>query len=123
MIGIDRFVQDLHYAGFGQTAILEDAAGMKYAVIEDYVIPAGSFSGKAISLAIPVPADYPRSAMASIHIKATPHLVPFAHTGTRNVIQSPLGGEWQYWSYLFSIRGDNPTFQIMSKINAIFRDN
>lgn len=122
-IGIDRLIQDLVKEGFEQTATLHDAGGMAYVMIPQFVIPAGSFAGRSINLAIPAPADYPRSTISSIHIQANPHLVAKANTGTRNVIDSPLGTEWQYWSYQFQLDPSSPTSQLINQINAIFRNN
>ncbi|GAB3923494.1 E2/UBC family protein [Larkinella terrae] len=122
-IGAQRLVQDLCDQGHEGMTILVDTNGMQYVMIPEFIIPAGSFAGRNINLAIPAPTDYPRSSIASIHIKALPHLATFGQTGTRNVITSPLGSEWQYWSYQFQLSPNNPTSKLLAQINAIFRQN
>jgi hypothetical protein len=123
MIGTERIVHDLSLIGYVEVEVRE-AAGIKYAILSGFEIPAGSFAGRVIDLAIPVPNDYPRSVGASIHVKASPHLVPFGNTpGVRNVVESGLGCDWQYWSYCFILSAENPTIELISKINEIFRKN
>jgi len=121
-IGIQRLLQDLKDLGFEEVAG-KSAANVDYAIIPNFEIPAGSFSGRVIELAIPAPADYPRLPGASIHIKTEPHLLPFGSTPVRNITTSQLGGEWQYWSYSFRSKPENPTAELMSQINEIFRRN
>lgn len=123
MIGIERLVHDLREQGYEHVQTLSDGQGTAYAVLPNFEIPAGSFAGRVIDLAIPAPADYPRVLHSSIQLRATPHLVPFANTGTRNAIESPLGPDWQYWSYQFINRPANPTAELMTQINAVFRKN
>lgn len=119
--GIERLISDLQELGFDVTT-QRDTTGVDYAVIPDFDIPAGTLAGRNIKLAIPAPVDYPRSYGASIHI--TPHLAEFGQVGQlRNVTHSNLGTEWQYWSYRFNIRSENPTNELMTQINEIFRKN
>ena len=119
-IGIERLVQDLKDLGF-DTVSSDQAAGINYAVIPNFEIPAGSFSGRVIGLAIPAPADYPRLPGACIHVNE--HLLPFGNTTERNITVSGRGAQWQYWSYSFRAKPDNPTGELMSQINEIFRRN
>lgn len=124
IVGIDRLVQDLSEMGFKNISTRNDVNGISYAVIPDFMIPAGSHAGRVIDLAIPVPADYPRGVGASMHVKAEPHLFPFGNIpNVRNVVNSGLGAEWQYWSYQFQVRPTNPTVELISQINEIFRKN
>jgi hypothetical protein len=123
IIGAQRLIQDLCDQGYKETRLLADSNGMQYVAIPEFVIPAGNFAGRIINLAIPAPTDYPRSTIASIHIQVIPHLVSFGNTGSRNVIASPLGVDWQYWSYQFQISPTNPTSKLLAQINAIFRQN
>ena len=123
IIGAQRLVQDLCDQGYKETRLLADSNGTQYVSIPEFVVPAGTFAGRAINLAIPAPTDYPRSSIASIHIQASPHLVNFGNTVTRNVINSPLGPDWQYWSYQFQLSPTNPTLKLLAQINAIFRQN
>lgn len=121
-IGIERLVQDLKDLGF-DTVINDQVTGVDYAVIPNFEIPAGSFSGRVIGLAIPAPADYPRLPGACIHVNGNPHLLPFGYTAERNIVESGRGAQWQYWSYSFRAKPDNPTGELMSQINEIFRRN
>jgi len=125
MIGINRLIHDLQQMGFANVSTQQGADGLQYAVISGFEIPAGNFTGRTIDLAIPAPNDYPRSFGASIHLKANPHLVPFGNIpNVRNVINSPaLGPEWQYWSYRFNLKQNNPSSELISQINEIFRKN
>lgn len=129
LIGINRLVQDLCDRGYPQVSV-QAATDFSYAVIPGFIIPAGSFAGRVIDLAIPATTDYPRSFPASMHIRATPHLVPFGSLPNglgglkRNVIPSSLGADWQYWSYRFDNQHlVNPTGEILSQINECFRAN
>jgi hypothetical protein len=127
-VGIDRLVEDLRELGYTTVDVIR-ATTFPYAVITGFTIPAGTFAGQVIDLAIPATADYPRSLPSSMHIRATPHLVPFGSimlggVSKRNVIASAdLGDAWQYWSYQFKARPSNPTAELMSQINECFRTN
>ena len=123
MTGVERLVSDLRELGFVNLSTHQGTDGLQYAIIAGFEIPDGSFSGRSVDLAIPAPVDYPRSFGASIHLKANPHLVPFGHVNGRNVIASGLGVEWQYWSYRFNLRENNPSSELITQINEIFRKN
>lgn len=124
LVGIDRLVHDLRDLGYQDVRVVQDTSGLPYAVMDNFEIPAGTFVGRVIDLAIPAQADYPRSLPASMHLKATPtHLVPMGSTGRRNTLASNLGPQWQYWSYRFNPRPSNPTAELMSQINGIFYEN
>lgn len=122
IVGAPRLKQDLLEQSYENVSIVSDGS-TSYVLIAGFEIPAGTFTGRVIDLAIPAPNDYPRACLSSIHIRATPHLVPFANIGTRNVINSTLGPDWQYWSYSFYVRPNNTTLELMSQINAVFRKN
>lgn len=122
--GVTRLVEDLNLLGFNEVSVIKDSTGQDYAQIKNFEVPAGSFTGRIIDLAIPAPPQYPQLFGASIHLKTNPHLVPFGFVqNVRNVINSNLGAEWQYWSYCFHLNPSNPTSQLMSQINGIFRKN
>lgn len=122
-IGIDRLMEELETLNYSVSKA-KDSNGLDYAVISNFNIPAGSFAGRVIDLAIPAPADFPRSVGASMHLKSNPHLVEFKNIPqVRNVIQSPLGNAWQYWSYAFKVRPNNSTNELITQINEIFRKN
>ncbi|MBS0646938.1 MAG: hypothetical protein JSR97_10175 [Verrucomicrobia bacterium] len=119
--GIERLVEDLTELNFSVSKI-KDSNNQEYAVINGFEIPAGTFVGRIINLAIPAPPDYPRSFGPSIHINQ--HLVPFGNIpNVRNVINSALGNDWQYWSFRFNVKPSNPTSELLTQINAIFRKN
>jgi len=122
--GHERLIEDLKGLGFDQVSVIKDTGNTTYALIPNYEIPAGSFAGQLVDLAIPAPADFPRSTGSSIHLRKVPHLVGFGNVPVlRNVIPSNLGTQWQYWSYRFIINSTCPTSQLMSQINGIFRKN
>lgn len=123
-VGIGKLIDDLTELDYQNVSVKQDSQGIQYAVISGFEIPAGTFAGRKIDLAIPAPADYPRSFGASVHIKSDPHLVPFEHIpNVRNVVASNLGSEWQYWSYRFNVGTISPTTELISQINEIFRKN
>lgn len=120
-VGIERLIEDLAGLNFNVSKV-KDSNNQDYAVIDDFEIPAGTLAGRIIKLGIPAPTDYPRSFGASIHVNQ--HLVPFGNVpNVRNVVNSALGAEWQYWSHRFNIRTNNPTSELITQINAIFRKN
>ena len=123
MNGIVLLLSDLHAQGYSTASSLRDANGGMYALLPQFEIPAGTFAGRVIDLAIPAPPDYPRGSIASIHVRSAPHLVGKGSTGTRNVIDSPLGNDWQYWSYQFQLRPLNTTSELLAQINGVFRRN
>lgn len=121
--GVNRLVEDLKSLGFNHVSVIKDNTGT-YALIPNFEIPVGSFAGRAIDLAIPAPDQYPQQFGASIHIRSLPHLVEFGFIpNVRNVIQSNLGNDWQYWSYQFNVGPLNPTSEFISQINGIFKKN
>jgi hypothetical protein len=120
ILGIERLLADLRDLGYS-TAERVEAGGMPYAVIPDFQIAGGSFDGRIIGLAIPAAADYPRGAPCSIHIKANPVLFAATIPNKVNILVSPLGGDWQYWSFRFILATQYPTTDLMAKINDIFR--
>ncbi|MES2154422.1 MAG: E2/UBC family protein [bacterium] len=92
--------------------------GGPYVIIDDYEVPVGQHHGKKITLAIPTPGDFPITPPGGIHI--IPHLI---QVGTRNVHQSPMGAEWQYWSRpIVDWRHDRSTARLMSHVNRLMLD-
>ncbi|MBE7172346.1 MAG: hypothetical protein INR73_17295 [Williamsia sp.] len=123
-IGIERLLHDLSGMGYGDVERCDDHTGVSYAVMKGFEIPAGTFAGRIIDLAVPAPPNFPQGVTSSIHIKASPILVTQGMvTGIRNVLPSNLGIEWQYWSYNFVLPPGNPTAELITKINEIFRRN
>lgn len=122
LYGIDRFIQDLSEIGYNSEKVIT-ANNANYAVIRDFEIPVGRFQGRIIDLGIPVPNDYPRLVGASIHIKALPQLLELSDTipNVRNIIASPLGQEWRYWSFRLEVFPENTTQNLISQIHGIFQ--
>jgi hypothetical protein len=121
LIGIERLVYDLMLLGYSDVQ-QKVGAGLHYAIIPGFIIPAGTFTGRIIGLGLPAPEDYPRSVGSSIQVKADPALFPMGRIiGVRNIQGSGLGADWQYWSFQFILPPANPTAELMAKINEIFR--
>lgn len=122
-VGKERLFNDLKNLGY-QVEFLIDNKGTNYVVIREFLIPMGQFEGRIIDLAIPVPNDYPRVAGPCIHIRAMPQLLDNKDTikGKRNIINSPLGSEWKYWSFRFNVSQENATKDLMVQINGIFKN-
>jgi len=122
-VGKEKLFDDLIILGY-QVEHISDSKGNNYVVIKDFSIPIGQFAGRNIDLAIPVPNDYPRVVGPCIHIKATPQLLDNKDTikGKRNIINSPLGNDWKYWSFRFNLSPQNPTKDLISQIHGIFKN-
>lgn len=121
--GKERLFNDLISEGY-LADYMRDSSGVDYVVINNYVIQFGIFKGREIALAIPVPNDYPRTSGSCIHIKSDPMILDYKDTiqGKRNIIQSNLGADWRYWSFRFNLHTENPTIDLMSQINGIFKN-
>lgn len=121
--GVDRFTKDLASLGYKDIEVIKDVKNLHYIILKNYEIDSGRFINNCIQLGIPVPNDYPRSLMASIHIMSNPILLDIGSSkGKYNVIKSTLGDGWRYWSNRFSADGKEPTLHIMAQINGIFRN-
>jgi hypothetical protein len=118
--GIERLLADLK--GLGYLSVQQmTAGGMHFAAIPDFEIEGGAFNGRVVGLAVPAANDYPRSFPCAMHIKAAPVLYAASIPGKVNILVSPLGGEWQYWSFRFLLSTKSPTTDLVAKINDIFR--
>jgi hypothetical protein len=121
--GVDKFASDLVSLGYEDIEMINDSKNQTFVVIKKFTIEYGRFNNTIIQLGIPVPTDYPRSLMASIHVKSNPILMDYGSSKEKyNIVKSTLGNDWRYWSNRFSINGINPTLHIMAQINGIFRD-
>jgi hypothetical protein len=126
--GIDRLIAEIAALGYTNVSKVRAAqpgstAVFDYAVILDYEVQMGRFAGRVIALAVPAPADFPRSVGASIHVRADPQLLEIENVpNVRNIIASPLGPEWRYWSHNFNWSGerDKSTARLFAQINSIF---
>lgn len=123
MYGKDRLKDDLSSIGY-EVDCISDGNRANYVLIKNYKIELGIFKGREVDLAIPVPNDYPRTVGPSLQIKSSPHLLDKKDTipGKRNIINSPLGEAWRYWSFRFNLSPENPTQDLMTQINGIFRN-
>lgn len=126
--GIDRLVAEIAASGYESVHKTEvKPAGstevLHFAVIPDYEVQVGRFAGRVIALGLPAPADFPRSVGASIHVRADPQLLEIEHVpNIRNIIASPLGPDWRYWSHNFNWGGEREksAARLLTQINAIF---
>jgi hypothetical protein len=121
--GAERLVAELDEIGYA--AEQRDLnGGVSFVVIADYEIEAGRFAGRKIDLALQATPDFPRSVHSSIHVRAQPQLLEKTDTlaNIRNIVDSPLGAEWRYWSNNFGWSGneERSARRLMSQINTIF---
>lgn len=121
--GTERLIEDLEALGYNVVPVVA-SDGKKFVQIGNYEVKVGQFKGRVIDLAIPAPDQYPRSVGPSIHIKSDPMLLDNKDTiqGIRNIINSPLGEPWRYWSFRFNLDSQDPTKDLMSQINGIFKN-
>ena len=122
--GKERLFNDLILLGYQIIEHVQATNGQDYVVIKSYEIEHGIFEGRIIDLALHAPKEYPRTIGPSIQVKSSPHLLE-KHDSIpkkRNVIDSPLGSEWRYWSFRFSLNQNDPTKDLMTQINGIFRN-
>lgn len=122
MYGVDRLLMDLRE--LGHEAVRMTAGGQEFAVIRSFTVPLGRFAGQEIDLGLPAPPNYPASVGASIHVRSTPHLFDRSDTvpNVRNILESPLGPEWRYWSINFGWIGERTTRRLLSQINTVFNN-
>ncbi|MBI6117965.1 E2/UBC family protein [Salegentibacter maritimus] len=121
--GTERLIDDLQALGYKVVPVVANN-GKKFVQIDKYEVKVGQFKGRVIDLAIPAPNQYPRSVGPSIHVKSDPMLLDKKDTikGTRNIINSPLGEPWRYWSFRFNLNAQDPTKDLISQINGIFKN-
>lgn len=124
MFGLDRLISDLQALGYDGVERMTGNSGTMFAVIHNYQVFAGQFQGRIINLAIPAPADYPKTFGSSIHVRANPQLFECGSVANvRNITVSELGGEWRYWSKNFNGSrgtGERDTRRLLSQINEVF---
>jgi hypothetical protein len=126
--GIDRLIAEIAALGHGNVSKLQVSQPgsqdvLNFALVPDYEVQLGRFAGRVIDLALPGPADFPRSVGASIHVRADPQLLELGHVqNVRNIIESPLGPQWRYWSHNFNWSGerDKSAARLLAQINGIF---
>lgn len=120
--GPDRLLAELRALGF--SAEDRDAGGVRFAVLPEFEVACGRFAGRIIGLGIPAPSDFPRTVGSAIHVQSDPPLLDHQDTqpGVRNIIASPLGADWRYWSHNFAWGGqDRGARRLISQIHGVFR--
>ncbi len=117
-MSVEDLIRELRQRGF---AVLEAPTlinGQAFVLVDSYRVEIGPHTGKLIGLAFPMPYDFPITPPGGIHVR--PHLIPI---GTRNVHQSPLGAEWEYWSRpIVAWRKDRSVGRLLSHVNRLMRD-
>lgn len=121
--GVERMVSDFRDLGHDAEAVV-DQNQQPFAVIRNFTVELGRFANRVIDVGIPAPPDFPRAVGSSIHVRANPQLLEPSDNvpGVRNILQSPLGPEWRYWSKNFGWSGERSTRTLISQINQIFQD-
>jgi hypothetical protein len=119
---IQKFLDDLEALGYSPELKQVDH-NQFFAIIPDFTVEHGRFQGRVINLGLPALLDYPRLVGPSMHIKADPQLLELQHIpGKLNVIYSPLGAEWRYWSFRFVAHPQETAQQLMNQINSVFKN-
>ena len=121
--GPDRFKEELATLGY-QPELIIASDNNKYAILREYVIPLGKFSGRKIDLGMLATSDFPNSVTSALHIHANSQLYEKSDTvpNVRNILDSVLGIEWRYWSINFNWDNGYSTRRLMSKINTVFQN-
>lgn len=87
----------------GHTTEATNVGGLPFVLLRGFTVQSGRFAGQVVDLGLQVMLNYPSELAPSIHVQAQPFLRPFGGDGsTFNVIASPLGPNWQYWSFNFT---------------------
>jgi hypothetical protein len=121
MYGPERLLKEV--TELGHTGELRRAGDLDFVVISDYVVLIGRFQDRIIDLGLPATPDFPRSVGSSIHVCASPQLLESQNIpNVMNIIASPLGPDWRYWSHNFNWNGEceRSAARLLSQINAIF---
>lgn len=89
----------------GCTAEATAAGGQPFVLLKNFKVQSGQFEGRVIEVGLEVQPSYPQHLASALHIRARPKLLsPGSHPSNYNVLEgnSPLGPEWQYWSFNFA---------------------
>lgn len=119
--GPERFLRELCEIGYDPKLVA--SGDLQFAVLSEYEVTLGRFAGRHIGLGLPATPDFPRSVGASVQVRAEPQLLDYENVpNVRNIIQSPLGPEWRYWSHQFNWTGERErsAARLMYQVNAIF---
>jgi hypothetical protein len=122
MYGPERLLRDLADLGYAVEQVI--ASEVIYAVIPKFEIEFGRFQGRIIDLGISSTPDFPRTVASSIHVRANPQLYEKHDSiqNVRNIIDSPLGPDWRYWSRNFGWTGEKTTQRLMAQIKGILEN-
>lgn len=121
-LAIQRFLDDLVALG-RNTELKQVDQNQFFVIIPGYTVEHGRFQGRIIDLGLPALLDYPRMVGASMHVKADPQLLELQHIpGKLNIIASPLGEQWRYWSFRFVAYKEETAQQLLNQINTIFKN-
>jgi hypothetical protein len=120
IIAIERFLSDLNALGYSPELIC--IGNQYFAVLKAYEIRHGRFAGITIDLGLPALPDYPRMIGQALHIKSFPIILDKCDSkpGITNIIDSPFGPEWRYWSFRFISYPQETARQLMIQINGVF---
>lgn len=121
MHGPERFFQDLDALGIPYER-RGTASGQTFAVFSGYEILSGRFQSRTIDLGLEAVVSYPQAVGSSIHVRSQPHLFDYSDSvaSVRNIIQSPLGEDWRYWSHAFSWGVGQTLDDLFGQIKAVF---
>lgn len=121
MFGPARFLEEVLALGYPAEA--RQGGDLNFVVITEYEVMLGRFRGRLIGLGLPATPDFPRSVGSAIHVRAEPQLLECQNIpNVMNIVASPLGGDWRYWSHNFNWGGerDRSAARLMYQINTIF---
>ncbi|MFH2064749.1 MAG: hypothetical protein ABIK15_06100 [Pseudomonadota bacterium] len=120
MFGIEKLAHDLTEIGYQPEKIKVN--DLDFVVIDEFLVELGRFKGRNICLGIQATKDFPRSAASAIHVKASPQLFEKKDSikNVRNIIDSPLGPDWRYWSHNFKWKENSSTRRLVNQIKGIF---
>jgi hypothetical protein len=121
MYGPPRLLAELQDLGY--SAEIVPCGDIHFVAIRNYRIEVGRFVDRTIDLALPATPDFPRTVGSSVHIRAEPQLLECQSIpNVMNIIPSPLGEAWRYWSHNFNWAGEchRSAARLLYKINAIF---
>jgi hypothetical protein len=118
---IEKFMTDLSALGYVPELVTVNQ-NQHFAILRNFTIELGKFEGRMIDLGLPALTDYPRRVGQAIHVKAEPQLLEKQHiANTLNIIDSPLGDEWRYWSYKLVAYPEGTAIELMNQISGIFK--
>jgi hypothetical protein len=121
MYGPSRLLSEI--IELGHEAELARAGDLDFAIMKKYEVAFGRFAGRMIDLGLPATPDFPRSVGSSIHVRAIPQLLECQNIpNVMNIIASPLGPDWRYWSHNFNWAGEcnRSAARLLYQINGIF---